>query len=193
MALKIKCFTFLILLVITKSLSQNKYITREGIIEFESQIETFEPIKAKQNSVTSVFNADTGEIAVLALVKGFRFKNALMEEHFNENYVESDTYPKTTFKGKILDFSINSNQTKYIMKGTINFHGVDKTYDNIPVDVIKDKSKIKLQGKFVTPVKDFNIKIPKIVSKKIAADINVTFELILQKIMHLHKNNHYYK
>ena len=101
--------------------------------------------------------------------------------HFNENYVESDTYPKTTFKGKILDFSINSNQTKYIMKGTINFHGVDKTYDNIPVDVIKDKSKIKLQGKFVTPVKDFNIKIPKIVSKKIAADINVTFELILQK------------
>ena len=106
--LKIKCFTFLILLVISKSFSQNKYITREGIIEFESQIETFEPIKAKQNSVTSVFNADTGEIAVLALVKGFRFKNALMEEHFNENYVESDTYPKTTFKGKILDFSINS-------------------------------------------------------------------------------------
>ena len=98
MALKIKCFSFLILLVITKSLSQNKYITREGIIEFESQIETFEPIKAKQNSVTSVFNADTGQIAVLALVKGFRFKNALMEEHFNENYVESDTYPKTTFK-----------------------------------------------------------------------------------------------
>ena len=141
MALKIKCFTFLILLVITKSLSQNKYITREGIIEFESQIETFEPIKAKQNSVTSVFNADTGEIAVLALVKGFRFKNALMEEHFNENYVESDTYPKTTFKGKILDFSINSNQTKYIMKGTINFHGVDKTYDNIPVDVIKISQK----------------------------------------------------
>ena len=141
MALKIKCFTFLILLVITKSLSQNKYITREGIIEFESQIETFEPIKAKQNSVTSVFNADTGEIAVLALVKGFRFKNALMEEHFNENYVESDTYPKTTFKGKILDFSINSNQTKYIMKGTINFHGVDKTYDDIPVVVIIDKSK----------------------------------------------------
>ena len=62
MALKIKCFTFLILLVITKSLSQNKYITREGIIEFESQIKAFEPIKAKQNSVTSVFNADTGEM-----------------------------------------------------------------------------------------------------------------------------------
>lgn len=181
MALKIKCFTILILLVITKSLSQNKYITREGIIEFESQIETFEPIKAKQNSVTSVFNADTGEIAVLALVKGFRFKNALMEEHFNENYVESDAYPKTTFKGKILDFSINPDKTKYIMKGTINFHGVDKTYDRIPVDVIIDKSKIKLQGKFVTPVKDFNIKIPKIVSKKIAANINVTFELSLQK------------
>ena len=181
MALKIKFFTTLILLVITKSLCQNKYITREGNIEFESQIETVEPIKAKQNSVTSVFNADTGEIAVLALVKGFRFKNALMEEHFNESYVESDTYPKTTFKGKILDFSINSDQTKYIMEGTINFHGVDKTYDNIPVDVIIDKSKIKLQGKFVTPVKDFNIKIPKIVSKKIAADINVTFELLLQK------------
>lgn len=169
------------LLVISKSLSQNKYITREGIIEFESQIETFEPIKAKQNSVTSVFNSDTGEIAVLALVKGFRFKNALMEEHFNENYVESDTYPKTTFKGKILDFSINSDQTKHFMKGTINFHGVDKTYDSIPVDVIIDKSKIKLQGKFVTPVKDFNIKIPKIVSKKIAANINVNFELSLQK------------
>lgn len=181
MALKIKYFTILMLLVISKSLSQNKYITREGIIEFESQIETFEPIKAKQNSVTSVFNSDTGEIAVLALVKGFRFKNALMEEHFNENYVESDTYPKTTFKGKILDFSINSDQTKHFMKGTINFHGVDKTYDSIPVDVIIDKSKIKLQGKFVTPVKDFNIKIPKIVSKKIAANINVNFELSLQK------------
>ena len=115
------------LLIISKSFSQNKFITRNGIIEFESQIETFEPIKAKQNSVTSVFNADTGEIAVLALVKGFRFKNALMEEHFNENYVESDTYPKTTFKGKILDFDINSDKTKHVMKGTINFQGIDKT------------------------------------------------------------------
>ena len=181
MALKIKYFTILIFLVFSKNFSQNKFITRNGIIEFESQIETFEPIKAKQNSVTSVFDADTGEIAVLALVKGFRFKNALMEEHFNENYVESDTYPKTTFKGKILDFDINSVKNKHVMKGTINIHGVDKTYDSIPVDVIIDKTKIRLQGKFVAPVKDFDIKIPKIVRKKIATDINVIFDLILQK------------
>ena len=183
MGLKIKNYIILLLVLnfAHKTISQNKYITREGQITFESEIETSEPIKATQNSVTAVLNADTGEIAVLALVKGFRFKNALMEEHFNENYAESDLFPKTTFKGKIKDFKMDSGNSNHFISGTINFHGVNKNFDNIPVVVNIKDSEVILKGTFITPVKDFDIKIPKIVSKKIASDINISFELKLQK------------
>ena len=97
-------------------ISQEKYLTKSGVLNFEASVEAFEEIKASNSNVTAIFNAANGQIAALALVKGFRFKNALMEEHFNENYAESDLYPKAIFKGELVGFSLDPLQVNLIKK-----------------------------------------------------------------------------
>ena len=77
--------------------SQEKYLTKSGVLNFEASVEAFEEIKATNTNVTAILNTANGQFAALALVKGFRFKNALMEEHFNESYAESDEYPQSYF------------------------------------------------------------------------------------------------
>ena len=109
--------------------SQEKYLTKTGVLTFEASVPSFEEIKATNTNVTAIFNASNGEFATLALVKGFRFKNALMEEHFNESYVESSKYPKATFSGKIKDFNsseLSGVQKDYILLGTVSMHGKEK-------------------------------------------------------------------
>ena len=80
----------LFLLISFLGFSQSKYLTKSGVLNFEASVEAFEEIKATNTNVTSILNTENGQFAALALVKGFRFKNALMEEHFNESYAESD-------------------------------------------------------------------------------------------------------
>src|SRR5688500_14963512 len=86
------------LLLLSAGVSAQKMITKTGKVTFEASVPSFEEVKATHDAVTCVLNPATGEIASLALIKGFRFKIALMEEHFNENYIESNKYPKATFK-----------------------------------------------------------------------------------------------
>src|SRR5688572_15543260 len=87
--------------------AQDKLVTKNGKITFEASVPSFEEVKATNAASTFVLNPKTGEFASLALMKGFRFKVALMEEHFNENYIESDKFPKATFRGKIEGFDLN--------------------------------------------------------------------------------------
>ena len=108
--------------------SQLKYSTRTGTIAFDSKLDSFVPIKAKNVNVSSILNLDNGHIAVLALVKEFRFKNSLMEEHFNENYAESDFFSKATFYGKIINFELFETND-YMFNGVISFHGVKKSLE----------------------------------------------------------------
>jgi polyisoprenoid-binding protein YceI len=167
------------------SFSQNKFITRNGIVSFEASLPSFEEVKATNKSVTAIINTENGEFAALVLVKGFRFKNALMEEHFNENYVESDKYPKATFKGKISDFDIETleaSKRKMTYNGTLEFHGKTKTLENLPLTLSKDEAyNIILSGTFDVNVDDFDIKIPKVVSSKLSKIVIVTFHFILNK------------
>ena len=118
-----------LLLAVTIAFGQSKYMTKSGSMSFEASQPSFEPIEATHSAVSALLNADTGELAVLALVRGFRFPLALMEEHFNENYIESHQYPKTSFKGSILNFDSNalSNQPRTVqLTGELSMHGVTK-------------------------------------------------------------------
>lgn len=165
-----------LLLTLTTSLffSQEKKVTKNGVINFEASVPSFEPVEAKHNSVSAVLNTSTGEIASLALVKGFRFKIALMEEHFNENYAESTKFPKATFKGKILNFDISkltSTPQKFIIKGTLEFHGKSKEI-NPEGTIWKNGDKIEVKSNFILNSDDFDIKIPSIVSKKVSKNVN---------------------
>jgi polyisoprenoid-binding protein YceI len=172
-----------ILFFSTIAFGQNKFITRTGALNFEASVPSFEEVAAKNNSVTVIVNADNGELAVLALVKAFRFKNALMEEHFNENYAESDKFPKATFKGKLLDFSFEklSGATNLFIKGELEFHGITKHFAKIPVNLEYKKDKIILSGNFSARTSDFNIKIPKIVQSKVSDIVQITFNFALLK------------
>ena len=164
--------------------AQDKYFTKTGTVNFEASANAaFEEVKAANKTVTAILNTANGEIASLVLVKGFRFKNALMEEHFNENYMDSDKYPKATFKGSIENFDVNqlsSENKTYQLKGILTSRGKDK---NITTDVVlkKEGATIKLVSDFVVTPQEFGISIPKIVSDKIAKEIIVTLDFNLIK------------
>ena len=168
------------LLSMQTDLNAQKYSTKSGVIDFEASVPSFEEVKANNNNVSAILT-ENGDFASLALVNAFRFKVALMQEHFNENYAESDKYPKTTFRGKINGFSMDAlseTETTFNAVGVIKLHGVDKNVD-VPVQIKRVDGTIILSTQFILKPGDFNIEIPSIVSNKIAEEVNVsaTFNL----------------
>lgn len=164
------------------SFSQSKYISQTGIVSFEASVSSFEEVKATNNSVTAILN-DKGAFAALVLVKGFRFKNALMEEHFNENYAESDKFPKATFKGTLKSFSIAQIKTNslFSIDGVLSFHGKTKTVEALPLKLSKVGDVINLTGTFNVKASDFDIKIPNLVKNKVSETIQISVNFSLEK------------
>ena len=172
-----------LLLAVTIAFGQSKYMTKSGSMSFEASQPSFEPIEATHSAVSALLNADTGELAVLALVRGFRFPLALMEEHFNENYIESHQYPKTSFKGSILNFDSNalSNQPRTVqLTGELSMHGVTKLI-SVSATITKSDEQITLTSSFSVKTSDFGIKIPSLVRKQIDENVQVEVSLPLQR------------
>lgn len=175
-------FLSLLIVISLSSFAQTKMLTKTGKLTFEASVPAFEEIKAKNESATVVLNPATGEIASLALVKGFRFKVALMEEHFNENYMESDTYPKVTFRGKINDFDIakvTAFAQSYTIKGKMEMHGKSKDL-TITASIKKSDEGIEINSNFVVNTDDFNIDIPAVVSKKVSKKVAIKLDATLK-------------
>ena len=172
-----------LLLAVTIAFGHSKYMTKSGSMSFEASQPSFEPIEATHSAVSALLNADTGELAVLALVRGFRFPLALMEEHFNENYIESHQYPKTSFKGSILNFDSNalSNQPRTVqLTGELSMHGVTKLI-SVSATITKSDEQITLTSSFSVKTSDFGIKIPSLVRKQIDENVQVEVSLPLQR------------
>lgn len=160
--------------------SQEKYWTRSGTLTFEASIPAFEEVKATNDNVTAIINTNDGTFAALALVKGFRFKNALMEEHFNESYIESDRFPKAIFKGQLLDFNVQKLDEKYTLLGSLEMHG-KSTSISVETYIIKEGNMMKCNGTFDVNTDDFAIEIPKIVQNKVSNIVTITFDFELIK------------
>lgn len=163
--------------------SAQKYSSKTGKLTFEASVPLFDDIYAQDDNNTVILNADTGEMASVSVVKNFHFKTKLMEEHFNESYAESAKFPKTTFKGKIVGFDkskLTASPQKYTVQGTLNFHGVDKTIASA-ASIYTKEGKIYMQGSFVAKPADYKVTIPKVVTKKIAENVNVEYNYILIK------------
>ena len=172
-----------LLLAVTIAFGQSKYVTKSGSMSFEASQPSFEPIEATHSAVSALLNADTGELAVLALVRGFRFPLALMEEHFNENYIESHQYPKTSFKGSILNFDSNalSNQPRTVqLTGELSMHGVTKPI-SVSATITQSDEQITLTSSFSVKTSDFGIEIPSLVRKQIDENVQVEVSLPLQR------------
>lgn len=173
----------IIMIVLTSTLSaQEKMITKTGKITFEASVASFEEVKAKNENVTCVLNPKTGEIACLAMTKGFRFKVALMEEHFNENYIESDKYPKATFKGKIENFDVSaltSTAKDFKISGKLELHGKTKEV-TCTAKIRKTENGVEIKSDFSVNASDFDISIPSVVKSKVSNKVNISTEFILK-------------
>ena len=164
------------------AVGQSKYMTKTGSMSFEASQPTFEPIEANHTAVSALLNVKTGELAVLALVRGFRFPLALMEEHFNENYIESHKYPKTSFKGSILNFDRNTLSKQPLtvqLTGELSMHGVTNTI-NIEGRITKADGLITLESSFAVKTSDYAIEIPSLVRKQIDENVQIEVSLPLQ-------------
>lgn len=179
-----KKITLLFLLYFANmALAQEKMTTHKGIIDFEASVPLFEEVKAKNENVTCVINLENGEISSTTYIKDFHFKIALMEKHFNENYMESHKHPKALFKGMIEGFNIDiigTTPKEFNLKGTLKIHGKSNKINTIAI-LQKTKDGLKITADFIVNSKDFNIKIPEILSMKVAETVNVKTLFLFNK------------
>jgi polyisoprenoid-binding protein YceI len=172
-----KRLSFIILLLgLFLAANAQKYMTKNGYIGFFSST-PIEDIKADNNQVASVIDISTGEVVFQVLIKSFKFEKALMEEHFNENYLESEKYPKSTFKGKITNLTaVDFNKPgKYdvTVEGDLNIHDVtNKVSVKGSINVVSGG--IDANSKFIIVPEEYKINIPGVVRNSIAKTIEVT-------------------
>jgi YceI-like domain len=172
---KITIFVFLFFILNSFDLKPDKFIARQGQVTFFSYT-TAENIEATNNQALSILDLSKNEISISMLMNSFIFKKSLMHEHFNESYIESDLYPKATFHGKIIDFDRSNNEIQTrVIKGKLTIRNISKDVE-IKTNIQNVDGEYIITGKFNIPVKDFNIKIPKIVEPNIAKVISTKFK-----------------
>lgn len=175
----------LMLFVINNIISAQKIYTKNGSISFFSKT-NMEDIKADNNQVMSVLNTQTGELQFSVLVKSFHFEKALMEEHFNENYMESSKYPKSTFKGTVADISkvnFTTDGTYPVsVSGDLTMHGVTKKVTTNGKIIIKG-GKATGNAVFSVALADYKIEVPKLVENNIAKNIEITVNCLYDQKM----------
>ncbi|MEO6542391.1 MAG: YceI family protein [Ferruginibacter sp.] len=163
--------------------SAQAYFTKNGRISFFSST-PMEDIKADNNQVISVINTATGDLQFSLLNNAFHFKKALMEEHFNADYMESAKFPKSTFKGIISHVSsvnFNTDGTYNVtVSGSLTIHGVTKTI-SVPGTIKVNAGKISATSAFKIRPKDYNISIPAAVKNNIAETLELTISCQYEK------------
>ncbi len=179
----IKLFSTALLLV-AATISANAQLykgnTDASTISFFSK-SPLEDIDATNKSVIVMLKTTTNDIQFGVPMIGFKFAKPLMEEHFNENYVESTKYPKCTFKGKInetIDYT-KDGEYKVTAKGTMDLHGVQKEIEAPGTITIKG-NQILLSANFKIKVADYNIKVPSLYVQNIAEVVDVKVNSTLE-------------
>jgi hypothetical protein len=173
----------IILIGINNSSLGQVFYTKNGRISFFSKA-SLENISADNNQVISVLNTETGILEYSVLNSAFHFPKAKMEEDFNDNYIESNKYPKSTFKGNITDISsiksLKDGSYKVNVKGDLMIHGVSKNII-VPATITIKAGKISATSSFKILLKDYNMSIPTIVTNKIAENIEITVNCNYEK------------
>ena len=162
--------------------SAQKFFTKDGQVRFESDA-PLEKIEARNGKGTCVWDTESGALEMAVLVKGFKFEKALMEEHFNENYMESDKFPKAVFKGKVVNMEeidiSKDGEYNATLSGNLTLHGVTNAIES-PATFKVSGSSIAGMTSFEVAVADYGIEIPKLVSDNIAKivkiDVDVDFK-----------------
>lgn len=164
--------------------SGQKYMTQTGYIKFFSNA-PLEDIEAENNKVRAAIDISTGEVVFILDIKDFVFEKSLMQQHFNENYMESDKYPNARFSGKIRNLdTVKFNQDgtyPVTVFGDLTIHGVKKSLlADGQIEVAGEA--IEVTSVFVVQTGDYEIKIPKIMFARIAEEVEVTVDAKLDKV-----------
>lgn len=179
-----KKIVFTLLAFISLQAMGQKYMTKTGTIDFNSKA-PLETIEGKNKAVACLLDTKTGALDFVVQIKSFVFDKQLLQEHFNENYMESDKFPKATFKGVITNLAaINfskDGEYKAEAKGKLTIHGItrDVTYQG---KVIVRNGKLMLTSLFNLLLADYNISIPSAVKDKIAKEVKVNVNATLEKL-----------
>lgn len=175
-----KIIIIALLLIVTSYTKAQIYLAKSCEISFFSEA-PMENIKAVNKAAKPIINTSTNDIQIKIVISAFVFEKPLMQEHFNENYMESEKYPEATFKGKIneqIDWK-KDGEYKVTVTGVLKIHGVEKTRTLEGVVKIKGEE-ITIETKFNIHVADHNIKVPSMYVKNIAEDVEVKLNAVLE-------------
>jgi polyisoprenoid-binding protein YceI len=159
-------------------LNAQKYFARDGQVRFFSST-PIEDIEAVNSQTSSIVDWEKNQVAFRLPIKGFQFEKALMQEHFNENYLESDQFPSATFAGSIIDIPESTDgldEQELILSGILSIHGVDQKVEET-FRLTRTDQGMDLKGAFVVRPKDYGIEIPSVTRDKIAQSIEVSVNI----------------
>ena len=162
-------------IVLSFTVNAQQYLTKEAEISFFSEA-PIEDISAKNDKVSAVYDAETKQLVFQLNISDFIFPKSLMQEHFNENYLESEKFPKASFSGNVGELNKVS-----IATGTLKIHGESNEVE-VKGSLVKNNDSVMIEATFTIQLKDYNIKIPKIVMYNIAEEIEVTIKAKLKEI-----------
>lgn len=168
------------------NLQAQKYFTKNGTIGFDATSPSSpERIEGKNRSATCVLDTQNGAIQFAVLMKGFAFERALMEEHFNENYVESNKFPRAEFRGKVKDIEqvdVSKDGTYTVkVKGDLTLHGKSKEVETTGKLTVKG-GKISATAAFTVKLSDFDISIPGLVADKVSKTASISVDCSLEPL-----------
>ena len=176
---------FILAILSVSSVHSQKFLSKNAFIKFYSYT-PLEKIEAVNNTAACILDASTGNIEISVLNTAFQFKKALMQQHFNENYMESSKFPKAKFKGKVNELSkINFDKAgtyKVDVPGELNMHGATNNITICVIVVVNGNGNISGETKFNIKPEDYNIKVPNLVKDNIAKEIEITAKADLKKM-----------
>jgi polyisoprenoid-binding protein YceI len=150
-----------------------KYVTEKTFVSFFSDA-AIEDITAENTKTAGVFNSTTGDIAFSVPIKDYQFEKSLMQEHFNEKYLETEKFPKATFQGKVTGYDANATSPQKVSsKGKLTIHGETQEVE-IPGTIEKQGDKLVMKSKFIVKLADYKIAIPQLLWQNIAEQVEVT-------------------
>lgn len=175
---------FSFVLLVTVAGAQDRFFTKTGKINFVSRA-PMEDIEGKNKTVTTVLDTKSGALQFSVQMKSFEFEKALMQQHFNENYVESDKYPDAVFKGVVANNSAvnyaRDGTYSVTVKGKLTLHNVTKEVE-VPGTIKVDGGRIEASSAFPILLSDYRIAIPAAVRQKVSNSIRIVVETKLDPL-----------
>jgi polyisoprenoid-binding protein YceI len=159
---------------------ETRYQTHKGTISFFSS-SPLEDIEARSQQASAVLDLQTSQLAFSMPVRSFEFKRTLMQEHFNENYLESERFPKATFVGRLLNARPDELRTSaaaqpVTAEGDLTIHGVTHRV-SVPGTLQLQNGQLLVQATFTVAPADSQIEIPALVRDHIARSVQVSVRL----------------